>query len=170
VMLSEETAVGKYPVECVKVLNRVSLVAEKKMLSDSRSNSESSLFPDDDLVSALSEASFQLSQKLNTTLVVSPSIYETSAVKISKFRPRAPIIALAESEKTVRKMGLIWGVHPVKIRKTRNLTEMLDTSVKTLVEENLVRYGERLLIVCDDVKISRRRGELLFVVETKSKR
>ncbi len=171
VMLSEETAMGKFPIECVRVLNRVALVTEEKMLSDPRRNGDVSNHTSlRDPGDSLSEASFQISQQLNATLVAAPSALGTIAAKISRFRPKAPIIALTDSERKLRQLRLVWGAFPRLIESTKSLNQLLDVSVGALVKDNLVRRGDRLVIVCDNIELSKETGGLLFVVEARNRK
>ncbi len=167
VMLSEETAVGKHPIECVQVLNRISLTAEKNLLSNDPQHQEE-MFLKANQENAISQAAFQISRQANAALVVTPTNSWSIATKISKFRPKAPILALTDSDVMLRKLRLVWGVNPVIINKTRNLTGLLDTSVETLVRQKLVKQGDKLVIVCDSVKLSKEKGALLLVIEAGS--
>lgn len=164
VMLSEETAVGKHPVECVNVLHRVSLTAEEKMLGNGK-HAVRGDFLHEDIRDAVSEAANQISLDIGASLLVSPTNSGDLAPRISRFRPRAPIIALTDNLKSIRKLMICWGVYPIEIGRTDNLTELLDASVSRLVREKLVRRGDKMVIVCDNVKLSREIGELLFVFE-----
>ncbi len=167
-MLSEETAVGQHPVECVNILNRVALTTERKMLSSSTPWEHPMRIVDAehrsefDVRDATSLASYQISKNIGANLIVSPTNRGTMTAKISRFRPRAPIIALTESEKTLRKLHLLWGVYPYHVEKTKNLTELLDTSVKKLVQEGLVNDGDRIVAVCDHVEPIKTNGRITF--------
>lgn len=174
-MLSEETAVGQHPVECVNVLRKVALTTERRLLlasqnqysnyHDYASNGGLIRKRSWDVRDASCEAANQISLNIGAKLIVSPTNRGTMTARISRFRPRAPIIAITESEKTLRKLGLVWGVHPFRVEKRGNLTQLLDASVRKLIEEKLVQKGDRIVLVCDNVKLSKQTGELLFVVE-----
>ncbi|NMJ86743.1 MAG: pyruvate kinase [Thaumarchaeota archaeon] len=166
VMLSDATAVGKYPVECVQMLHRVSLTAEEKMTSYTRhtTNSDST---HKDIRDVVCEAANQISLDIGAKLIISPTNSNEMALKISRFRPKAPIIALTDNQKTIRKLKISWGVYPIYTNKEDNLTNLLETSIKRLTEENLVKRGDRAVIICDNIDLSKQIGELLFVIEAK---
>ena len=167
-MLSEETAVGHYPVECVNILSRVALTTERRLLSTpwERLSSTDGGF---DVENATSLAANQISEDIGADLIVSPTNHWTMIAKISRFRPQASIIALTESEKMLRKLHLQWGVYPYRVEKTRDLTELLDTSLKKLIEQGLANYGDKVVVACDRVEISKQMGELLFILEVRKK-
>ncbi|MFQ5920912.1 MAG: pyruvate kinase [Nitrososphaerales archaeon] len=164
VMLSEETAVGKHPAECVNVLHRVSLTTEGTMLANAKHAVQSDLLHED-IGDATSEAANQISIDIGAKLLVSPTNSGYMAAKISRFRPRAPVIALTDNPKMLRRLMICWGVYPIQIRRTDDLTGLLDVSLSTLAREKLVKRGEKMVIVCDGVRLSREIGTLLFVVE-----
>jgi len=165
-MLSEETAVGRYPVECVNILDKVAQTTEKKLVYTPWERSESSeeFF---DVADATSRASNEIAKGIGADLIVSPTNHGTMTAKISRFKPEAPIIALTESEKTFKKLHLQWGVYPYHVEKTRDLTQLLDTSVKKLVTEGLTKYGDRIVVVCDMVELSGQMGDLVFILEVR---
>ena len=58
------------------------------------------------------------------------------------------------------------GVYPIQISRLDNLTDLLDDSITRLVKEKLMKHGDRIVIVCDNVELSKQIGQLVFVVET----
>ena len=108
VMLSEETSIGKHPIECVDVLNRVSVTTEQKMLSNSKYAAKSG-FLHEDIRDAVSEAANQISLDIGSKLLVSPTNSGEMPSRISRFRPKAPIIALTNNHQLLRKLKIVWG-------------------------------------------------------------
>ncbi|MEM0287862.1 MAG: pyruvate kinase [Nitrososphaerota archaeon] len=159
-MLSEETAVGKYPVECVQVLHKVSTIIEEKIIAreDVRDYHE-------DLKDSLSEAAYVLSRRISAKFILSLTNSLAMATKISRFRPKAPIVAFTNDERQSRKLNIVWGVYPSVITKKRNLTDLMSDSIKGLKEYWPVRPSDRIVIVCDDVSLSGQTGELIFAME-----
>ncbi|MHB8565594.1 MAG: pyruvate kinase [Nitrososphaerales archaeon] len=166
-MLSEETAVGEHPLDCVKVLNNVALVTEKRLQSFPQRFVYDSAKFEGDVRDSTSGAATKIARDISAKLIVSPTNRGSMTAKISRFRPGFPIIALTESRKTLRKLALVWGVHPLKINKTRSLTGLFEVSINTLVEKKLVNYGDRIVIVCDGIELSRQKGDILFTLEVK---
>src|SRR5487761_297508 len=101
VMLSEETAVGKYPVECVRTLERVSLRAEERM----RTNTKSFLpvlTLGQDITGAISSAVAEVSITIDAKAIIAHLSPTHPVSKISRFRPNAPIVAISDSQAALR--------------------------------------------------------------------
>lgn len=141
VMLSEETAVGSYPIECVKTMDGVALNAETRLQSTWRSNYESTEY--DRVGEAIGRATEIISDALKAKAIVMFLDEMEDVSKISRLRPEAPIIALSSDEKKLRQLKVVWGVYPLFARKK-------DAIVSTLKKEKLLQAREKATIVCLD--------------------
>ncbi len=103
VMLSEETAVGRYPVEAVRVMDRILAEAEP-MLVPRRDE------PGPDTADAIAHAAVQLAERVGAAAIVVPTSSGFTARKIASYRPRIPILVLTNSEVVRRRLSLVWGV------------------------------------------------------------
>jgi pyruvate kinase len=168
-MLSEETAVGKYPIECVQVLDRVSLIAEEQLLSKaSGSNLEAPSFGR--VQDAVSKAVSQISVDVQAKAIVSPLDDGELIQKISRFRQGPVIVGISDQERILRRGKIIWGLSPVRTRKTiTSLRDLLDASVEALLKEKIIKTGDRIVAVRDKLKLSRQTGIMLFVAEATGK-
>jgi len=114
-MLSNETTIGKYPVEAIKVMNRVARISEYNMDKfATKVQLEGS-----SISIGIAHAANTLCNKLNPKIIITPTWSGNSAILISKFRPKVPIIAISPSIKTFKKLRLFWGIVP-------HLTEVVD--------------------------------------------
>ena len=111
VMLSEETAVGKYPVETIKMMNKIIEQAERtpKIRPFLRDIDLS------DTHAAIMVASSVISEKINAKKILSITERGISCLNISVFRPTTPVIGITNSIKTSRKIALYWGIEPFYI-------------------------------------------------------
>lgn len=144
VMLSEETAVGRYPVECVQVMNSVALKAEEMMLDGEtigRLDSSQREGPAD----ALSEAAYRVSLDIGANVIAVQSEDETILPRISRFRPRAPILFASVSEEKLRKSKIIWGVYQMEAREAGDYGSSAEL-VQHLAD-NFVREGESVVVI-----------------------
>ncbi len=145
VMLSEETAIGNYPLEAVKTMNKIALRVEKdinyeKILSE-RSLSVKPTNPD-----AISHATCQVALDLKTKAIVTFTLSGSTARMVSRYRPPVPIIAASTRDSTVRKLALSWGVYPFKSEELENTDDMIEKSRKVALATGLVKKGDKIII------------------------
>jgi len=143
-MLSGETASGIHPVEAVRTMARI--VDEIERSAYYRANTEA---PDLQMAistNAIAHAAMTAAKamKLKTIVVVSES--GGAARLVSEYRPEANIVCLTTNEVTFRRLALVWGVTPVLIGPCATTEELVDRVEATLIERNLARPGENVLI------------------------
>jgi pyruvate kinase len=143
VMLSEETAIGLYPIEAVKVMNRISLTVEQQApRHEAKQPGEGVPIPDiiGGLVSRATEA-----VRPSAIIVVTRSGF--SARMVSKHRPKTRILAVAKSPNVSRRMRLYWGVEPLDVSWTDDRDELLIRAVERSLEEGFVGGKDVVMIV-----------------------
>jgi len=145
IMLSEETAVGNYPLEAVETMNKIALRVEKaidyeKILSE-RSLSVKPTNPD-----AISHATCQVALDLKAKAIVTFTLSGSTARMVSRYRPPVPIIAASTQDSTVRKLALSWGVYPFKSEELENTDDMIEKSRKVALATGLVKKGDKIII------------------------
>ncbi|MCL6481014.1 MAG: pyruvate kinase [Firmicutes bacterium] len=143
VMLSGETAVGRYPVESVAMMDRIVREAEASALTVMRPQRPARLGISETISEAVCHAAEQLSMRVIAVFTQSGS----TARLISKYRPRPPIIAFSPIQETRRRMSLYWGVVPRKIHSVRDIDSLAALAERRLLEEKLVRRGDVVAIV-----------------------
>jgi len=148
VMLSEETALGQYPVECVGVMNRVALRAEARMLKDQAVRSLGE-FRSKDLADAFSASAWQLSEDIGARVIAVRSGDEAIIPKVSRFRPSAVIVHTSEKEELLRRSRIIWGVFQDKVNGHQVSDKSLDSSVQSLVRGGYLAQGDRAVFIRD---------------------
>ncbi|MEO2117931.1 MAG: pyruvate kinase [Methanocaldococcus sp.] len=123
-MLSNETTIGKYPIEAIQVLNRVAEVADKhyEEFGDRVCLEVESI--DEGLVYAV----YELYKKLNVKLVITPTYSGRTAKLISKLRVNNKIIAPTPNIKTLRKLRLVWGVESCLMEEFEDMENIINTS------------------------------------------
>jgi pyruvate kinase len=144
VMLSAETATGRYPAEAVEVMARVAERAERAVVGgrEPRPRPESVGFPE-----AISDAAATAARALKARAIVAFTQSGFSARLISQERPDVPIIALTPFVTVQRRLGLCWGVSSRLIRKVETTDEMLEEIEATLLGEGSVRVNDILVII-----------------------
>jgi pyruvate kinase len=143
VMLSAETASGKYPVEAVSMMARIIEEAESSITEFPRPAPQERLKVAETVAELVCHASRELHMKLIAVFTHSGF----TARLISRYRPLVPIIAFSPEEETRRRMALIWGVHPQTISDVRKVDGLASVAEKRLLEERLVHKGDVIGIV-----------------------
>jgi pyruvate kinase len=143
VMLSAETATGKYPVEAVSIMARIIEEAESSIEEFPRPAPQERLKVAETVAELVCHASRELHMKLIAVFTHSGF----TARLISRYRPLVPIVAFSPEEETRRRMALIWGVHPQTISDVRKVDGLAVVAEKRLLEERLVRKGDVIGIV-----------------------
>lgn len=145
VMLSGETAVGKYPVEAVAMMKRIALATEDKLFE--------LLKPDPDRIKvkgdpehAVAHAVYYTAIDIKAKAIVALTKSGGTACVISKYRPNIPIIGITHTEPIVRRLSLYWGVRGVMVEVIENTDAMIDIVEKRMLEENLVEKGDTIII------------------------
>src|ERR1700731_2295753 len=143
VMLSAETASGKYPVESVSMMARIIEEAEASIQEFPRPAPQERLKVAETVAELVCHASRELHMKLIAVFTHSGF----TARLISRYRPLVPIVAFSPEEATRRRMALIWGVRPRSIPDVRKVDGLAAVAEKRLLQERLVRKGDVIGIV-----------------------
>ena len=143
VMLSAETASGKYPVEAVSMMARIIEQAESSMQEFPRPAVQERL----KIAETVAELVCHASRELHMRLIVVFTHSGFTARLVSRYRPMVPIIALSPEIATRRRLALIWGVQPMETRDTQRVDNLAEICEKKLLAERMVRKGDVIGIV-----------------------
>ncbi len=143
VMLSAETATGKYPVEAVKMMARIIEETEANIHEFPRPAAQEKLKVAETVAELVCHASRELHMKLIAVFTHSGF----TARLVSRYRPLVPIIAFSPEVRTRRRMALLWGVTPRTIVDIKKIDGLAAIAEKRLVEERLARKGDVIGIV-----------------------
>jgi pyruvate kinase len=145
IMLSGETAAGKFPVESVETMAQIALRAERALLTREvrgRHLEQVELTQTD----AISRAVRDIAGELSAAAIVTSTESGLTARMVSKHRPDCPIIAVTPHETTARRLTLLCGVHPVLVRMVEATDEMLSVAVDGALSTGMVRSGDLVVI------------------------
>lgn len=146
IMLSGETAVGKYPVNAVKAMNRISLDTEA-WLSDEKIHIGASVSRNiGNAVEVIAQAAFSLAEETNSKFIVAATESGYTALAIAKHRPNKDVVAITENEEVACKLSINWGVVPQVFHFEDN-TEMLRNLGDKLIETEHVKPGDQITLV-----------------------
>ncbi|MDY6825771.1 MAG: pyruvate kinase [Bacillota bacterium] len=145
VMLSGETAVGRFPVETVKTMSRIAKRAEEgidyRKILDEQSNSIGSSITD-----AISYATCSIAQELGADAILTATQSGTTARMVSKYRPKAPIIAVSSRRRVAAQLTLTWGVISVICPPAESTDDMFSNAMQYALQKNLISNGDLVVI------------------------
>lgn len=144
IMLSGETAAGKYPVEAVKTMAIIAKRTEETLDYDAilKENGKNN----NTVTDAISHATCTTAVDLNASSIITSTSSGYTARMVSKFRPKCPIIATTNDEKIMRRLALTWGVYSIKSSEAGNTDEVIENSIEAAKEANYINNGELVVI------------------------
>ncbi len=144
IMLSGETAAGKYPVEAVKTMATIAKRTEQTLIKNA------SLKVDNvtklNVTDAISHATCTTAYDLDAAAIITSTSSGHTPRMVSKFRPNCPIIVTTDNEKTMRRLALSWGVYAIKSEKAFNTDEVIENAIEAAKEAGFVKHGELVVI------------------------
>ena len=146
IMLSAESAAGKYPVEAVATMNRIAAEVERDatfrgVIANQRPE------PDGTGADAIADAARFIAEDLDMAAIVCWTSTGATALRVSRERPKPPIVALSPNLATARRLALAWGVHAVETDDARDLDDLVDRSCTVAVGSGFAAPGDRIIVV-----------------------
>jgi pyruvate kinase len=140
VMLSNETAVGIYPIEAVETMARIALETEKEKLSRRWEDNKRSI------PNAISEAVGNIAEQLGAAAIIPFTKTGATARSVSKFRPSKPILAVTPHVDVARRLQLVWGVQPMLLLDLANVSDNFQAAINMARTSNLLQEGDLVVI------------------------
>ena len=144
-MLSAETSIGKYPVQAVTIMAKVAQEAEKKLPYD-RILMERGRQLEHKTDELISYSACHIAYSLKAKAIVAFTQSGSTAGRVSKYRPRMPILAITPDCNVCRRLLLHWGVHPEYIPERKSMDELFATGVRLAKEMKIARPGDLIII------------------------
>ncbi len=142
VMLSNETAVGQFPVESVATMDRIAKRTEREQLKQMTEDfSKIHTIPN-----AISQAVGQISAQLNASAIMTMTRSGATARNVSKFRPKAPILAVTPLVDVSRQLQVVWGVNPLLVVDLPSTAQTFQAAINVAQEKELVRDGDLVVM------------------------
>jgi pyruvate kinase len=139
IMLSNETAVGKYPIQAVETMATIAMRIEQEPLEkDNRTDSKS-------ITNAISQAVGQIAQQLDASAIMTLTKTGATARNVSKYRPRTPVLAVTPHMDVARQLQLVWGVKPILMLDLNNAWQTFQAAVGVAQERGLVSEGDVII-------------------------
>ena len=146
VMLSAESAAGKYPCEAVQMMDRIAVSAENDPIYPDRVHFTSTP-AEATTADALSSSAKHIARIVSARAMLCYTSSGSTARRIARERPTVPILAMSHSQTTTRRLGLLWGVHAVHTRDVASFEEMVEKAKRMALRHNIAAGGDRLVIM-----------------------
>ena len=159
-MLSEETAIGGYPVEAVRVLQKVAQETERYLPKEI--TQQRRMWHENSQEDAIAFAACETALQISAAAIVTPTRTGKTARRVSKYRPPLPIVALTSHADVERQLLLSWGVQTVR-REIESTDTIFTEAEKTVQRLKLARKGNTIVIVSGDPKGPMGRTDLLKI-------
>lgn len=149
VMLSAESASGKYPCESVQMMERIIKDVESdpywRQLLQAPINKDRR--SDDNITNVIALASNEVAKSVDIKLMVTFTDSGETTLQTARYRPKASIFALSPHIKTSRYLSLVWGVYSAQCKNLKNFTHMTEIAIKSAKNHNLLNDGEKIIII-----------------------
>ncbi len=145
IMLSGESAAGKYPLESVSAMRDIAAYTETN-IDYAKVYDDSNLNLGDDFLSSICNAAVTCAYQLNAKAIICVTNHGQTAFKLSAYRPQCPIIAITVDQKACRQLNLAFGVHPVYAEKKSNTDELFLYAIEKALETGVVTKGDKVII------------------------
>jgi pyruvate kinase len=146
VMLSAESAAGKYPIEAVATMNRIVEEVERdptyrEIIQAQRADPEATG------ADAIAAAARQIAETLDLAAVACWTSSGATGLRVARERPMTPIVAITPNISTGRKLSLVWGIHSVVAQDARDQDDMVDRASRISFRDGFAKAGQRIIIV-----------------------
>jgi pyruvate kinase len=141
IMLSGETAAGLFPLQAVQMMDKIARRTEKTFLG-----AQATRHPQLNVAEAISFASYNIAKDLDAAAIITPTHSGLTARMISKYRPKALIVAATPFAMTARKLSLQWGVQPLVVPESSGTDEMLSIAVNSALNKDYIYSGDVVVI------------------------
>lgn len=144
VMLSEETATGKYPVKAVQMMARIAAKAEKSPFMKYNIAHEKE---PEDIVYAVARSAVNILRDVGAKAIIVFSVSGRTAKVISRYRPVKPVFSFSPEIQVYNMLSLVWGINPMLIPPIQDAEGLLEEGEKILVEKGLFKEGDLIIVV-----------------------
>jgi len=152
VMLSGETTIGAYPVEAVKIMNKIACTVEqseefKKLMKSIRDECFSDDSSHGNIGIIVSRSGVEISSNVDAKAIITPTLSGNTARILSVFRPDHPVLAVTPNERAIRVMQLYWGVYPHHAPTVDESNSMIHNSMRVASESGTAAASDKIVLV-----------------------
>jgi len=140
-MLSGETAVGRYPLEAVAMMHRIARAVEPSL-----SYHDPALRRDGEMATILSHAACDIAEELGAPVIAVPTQSGSTARQVSRYRPRRPIVAASPYQHVLQQLALDWAVVPIVIEDAETIEQLWSSVADAVRDSGLAVAGDRVVL------------------------
>ena len=144
-MLSSETAIGRFPIEAVATMDRIARAVEPS-LEYRHELAQTAENPFLTVSEAMSNAACDIAEVLGAAALVVPTFTGRTASAVARHRPKRPVVAVTHRSHTAQQLAIEWGVVPVQTEESRDLEDLWTRSLEAARETGIVQAGDRVVI------------------------
>ncbi|MDQ0475124.1 pyruvate kinase [Labrys wisconsinensis] len=146
VMLSAESAAGKYPVEAVATMNRIAEEVERDILHRTIINAQRNE-PEQTGADAIAAAARTVAETLDLAALIAWTASGSTGLRVARERAEMPLLALSPNISTGRRLALVWGVHAILTADARDINDMVERACRHAYKDGFAKPGQRVLII-----------------------
>ena len=146
IMLSAESAAGAWPIESVAMMNAIGVSVEADPMHGDRMHFTVTK-PDPTTADALAEAAKTIAATVSVAAIICFTTSGSTARRVARERPSVPILVLTPRAETARRLGLLWGCHPVFTRDVQSFEEMVAKAKRMALRQGIAKAGDRVIVM-----------------------
>lgn len=154
IMLSGECAMGDYPIECVQTMDKIALAVENSMRiwrRFTRKAQEKEIYREqthscDNLETGIASSTCMMAVQICADAIVAYTHTGSSVQKLAGLRPKCPIFAVTDSEKTYHQLSVSWNVYPIYIKEGVTPTEIVSKGIELLKQKGILEKGDTIVL------------------------
>lgn len=147
VMLSGETAVGKYPLDAIACMHRIAVETEKHLLESGAARREWFHRPNEELDDPITQAVCDLASETSAAAIIVPTLTGRLARLVVRHRPWERVVGVAPTDAVLQGLALVWGVTPVRMTPVAAGGDRLSIAVRDAFLAGTVQVGDRVIVV-----------------------
>lgn len=154
VMLSGETASGKYPIEAVKMMALITRTTEESdEYLEKMKLADSAYKPGNNIGSMVAHSAYKLSRNIEAKAIIVPTLHGNTARKIGSYRPEQIVLAVTPDKKVCRQLMLQWGISPMLCQVADDSETMVQNAIKLALDNGAVHLSDKV-VMCAGIPIS----------------
>ena len=147
IMLSAETAVGKYPLESISTMSSISINVENEIAKNGNFQINEPQFKKTNVLTSICHAAYNIALDINIPIIAVMTESGSTARMVSNFRPDANIVAVCPYDKIARRLNLFWGVHTLILDQLDSVDDMISGCQTLLKNQKIIKKNQKFVFI-----------------------